>query len=181
MRTVIKYWLVVVLGLLPMLAQAANNFPPQQTFAGQALTLNGEGKRTKAVFDLYHAGLYLTAKNHDAEAILAADQPMAMRLEITSGMITSENMEEAVREGFKKVGAGADLQPKIDQLIKIFQEEIKKGDIYDFIYKPSSTAIVKNGKNAATIQGAEFKQAFFGIWLGKNPAQASLKKSLLGQ
>lgn len=181
MRTVSKSWLMLLLWLVPLLTQAANNFPPQQTFAGQTLVLNGQGVRTKAVFDLYHAGLYLPTKNNDADAILAAEDPMAIRLEITSGMITSENMEEAVREGFKKTGATADLQPKIEQLIKVFQTEaIKKGDIYDFVYKPSATTIIKNGKNATSIAGAEFKQAFFGIWLGKDPAQLSLKKALLG-
>lgn len=180
MRNLLKFWLAL-LCLLPVFSHAADNFPAQQSFAGQALTLNGKGIRTKAFFDLYTAGLYLQAKSTDAATILSADQPMAIRLEITSGMITSEKMEEAVREGFKKSTADPAIQPRIEQLITVFKAEIKEGDLYDFVYKPTNVVILKNGKQAATIAGNDFKQAFYGIWLGANPVQASLKKALLGQ
>lgn len=180
MRTVLKFWLAL-LCLLPAAGFAADNFPAQQTFAGQTLVLNGKGVRTKLLFNLYTAGLYLQAKSTDAAAILAAAKPMAMRLEITSGVITSAKMEEAVREGFKKSTADPNIQPRIEQLIAVFKETIKEGDIYDFIYQPTNLVIIKNGKPAANIAGADFKQAFFGIWLGENPVQASLKKALLGQ
>ncbi|MDD5393567.1 MAG: chalcone isomerase family protein [Thiothrix sp.] len=180
MRTLVKLWLAL-LCLLPAFSHAADNFTAQQTFAGQALSLNGKGVRTKAIFDLYTAGLYLQAKSSDAPAILAGNQAMAIRLEVTSSMITSERMEEAVREGFKKSTSDPAIQPRIEQLIAVFKEEIKQGDLYDFVYKPQSIAIIKNGKSSATIAGNDFKQAFFGIWLGEKPVQASLKKALLGQ
>ena len=180
MRTLFKFWLAL-LCLLPVLGHTADNFPAQQNFAGEALNLNGKGIRTKAIFSLYTAGLYLQAKSTDAAAILAADTPSAVRLEITSSMITSEKMEEAVREGFKKSTSDPAIQPRIEQLIGVFKEEIKEGDVYDFVYKPANVMILKNGKQSARIAGNDFKQAFFGIWLGENPVQASLKKALLGQ
>lgn len=169
--------------LLPLTSQAADNFSAKQTFAGQALTLNGKGVRTKLVFNLYTAGLYVTAANKDPNALLDAKQPLALRMEITSSMITSENMEEAVREGFQK-SAGANLaalQPKIESLIQVFKQPIKEGDVYDFVYKPQNTLIIKNGRNAATIAGADFKQALFGIWIGAKPVQSNLKSALLGE
>lgn len=168
--------------LLPLASQAADNFPAKQTFAGQALSLNGKGVRTKLVFNLYTAGLYVTAPSKDANALLDAKQALALRMEITSSMITSENMEEAVREGFQK-SAGANLtalQAKIESLIQVFKQPIKEGDVYDFVYKPQSTVIIKNGRNAATIAGVDFKQALFGIWIGAKPVQANLKSALLG-
>ncbi|WMP15858.1 chalcone isomerase family protein [Thiothrix lacustris] len=180
MRTLLKFWLASMC-LLPVIGQAADNFSAQQTLAGQALTLNGKGIRTKAFFNLYTAGLYVQAKSTDAAAILASDTPTAIRLEVTSSMITSEKMEEAVREGFKKSTADPAIQPRIEQLIGVFKEEIKEGDVYDFVYKPTNVVIIKNGKPSATIAGNDFKQALFGIWLGENPVQASLKKALLGQ
>ena len=174
--------MLFVLSFSVQTVSAADNFPAEQPFAGAKLSLNGKGIRSKLIFNLYTAGLYLVAPNKDANAILTINQPMAMRLEITSSMITSENMEEAVREGFQKsAGAGAAaLQPRIDQLIAVFKQPIKEGDIYDFVYRPQNLLIIKNGQNAATIAGADFKQAFYGIWLGTNPAQASLKAALLG-
>lgn len=180
MRTLLKFWLVTLF-LLPAFSHAADNFPAQQTFAGQSLTLNGKGVRTKLLFNLYTAGLYLQGKSTDASAILATEKPLAMRLEVTSAMITSEKMEEAVRAGFKQSSSDPNLQPRIEQLITVFKEPIKQGDIYDFAYRPGALAIIKNGNNATNIAGADFKQAFFGIWLGAKPVQASLKKALLGQ
>lgn len=180
MRTLLKFWLAL-LCLLPLVGDAADAFPTQQTFAGQALNLNGKGIRTKAFFNLYTAGLYVQEKSTDAAVILAANQPTAMRLEITSGMITSEKMEAAVREGFKQSSSDPALQPRIEQLITVFKEAIKEGDVYDFVYTPAKVVIIKNGKPSATIAGNDFKQALFGIWLGENPVQASLKKALLGQ
>lgn len=47
MRTVLKYGLAL-LCLLPILGYAADQFPAQQSFAGQALNLNGKGIRSKA-------------------------------------------------------------------------------------------------------------------------------------
>ncbi|MEZ5537335.1 MAG: chalcone isomerase family protein [Thiolinea sp.] len=173
---------LLLLMLLPGLA-AADKFPAQQAFAGQNLTLNGKGIRTKLFFNLYTAGLYLQQANKDANAIIMAEQPMALRLEITSAMITSETMSSAVQDGFK-LSAGNNLpalQGRIDQLIKIFSAKINEGDIYDFVYRPQQTLIIKNGQAAGTISGADFKQALYAIWLGRQPVQDSLKKQLLGQ
>lgn len=182
MRTLVKFWLAIMC-LLPLSGFAAGNgnFPAAQAFAGQSLTLNGMGSRSKWMLHLYNAGLYLKANSSDAATILAANEPQAIRLEITSSMITSEKMEEAVREGFQKSTSDPAIQPRIEQLITVFKEPIKEGDLYDFVYRPGSVAIIKNGKNATNISGNDFKQAFFGIWLGDNPVQASLKKALLGQ
>lgn len=168
--------------LLPFSASANPNFPAQQTFNGQNLTLNGMGVRTKAFFSLYTAGLYLNAPSTDATTILAGTQPMALRMQITSGMITSPKMEAAVRNGFKQAVADTTaLQERIEQLIAVFKEPIKQGDIYDFIYTPQNTVIVKNGQNAATIAGTDFAHALFAIWIGAKPAQATLKSALLGE
>lgn len=180
MQTLLKFWLAL-LCLLPLTGHSADAFPTQQTFAGQTLTLNGKGVRTKAFFNLYTAGLYLPAKNTDASAILSSKQPSAMRLEITSSMITSENMESAVREGFKHSSNDPALESRIEQLIAVFKETIKEGDIYDFIHTTGTLSVVKNGNAATTIAGDDFKRALFGIWLGDKPVQAGLKTALLGQ
>lgn len=180
MRIALTYWLAL-LCLLPVFGAAADQFPAQQTFAGQALNLNGKGIRAKAFFNLYNAGLYLQASNNDATAILADDQPSAVRLEITSSMITSTTMEDAVREGFKYSDPDPALQSRIEKFIAVFKNEIKEGDVYDFVYKPTNMSIIKNGKAAATIAGHDFKQALYGIWIGNRPVQASLKKALLGR
>ncbi len=151
---------------------------------GQGLVLNGAGVRTKFFMDMYVGGLYLKQKESNAEKILAADAPMALRLHIISGLITSEKMEAATREGFANAAGGAlaPLADRIERFIAVFREKINKEDIFEFAYAPGAgTKISKNGKLKATIPGADFKKALFGIWLCAKPAQESLKGQMLGR
>jgi hypothetical protein len=156
---------------------------PDSLEAGQVtLTLNGAGVRSKLI-KLYVGGLYLKEKSSDAAAIMAADEPMAIKLHIISSMITSKKMEDAVREGFLKSTGGKTepIKDQIERFISVFKDEIKENDIFDLIYSPGKgTDVYKNSEYRSTIEGLTFKQALFGIWLCDKPAQASLKKNMLG-
>ena len=147
------------------------------------LQLNGAGIRSKFVFDLYVAGLYLSEKNNDAAAIIQSSDPMAIRLHIISSKITSEKMIKATRKGFESsTGNNTDaITKEIDQFIAAFSQPIKEGDIFEFKNTSDQGVVVtKNGDEKATISSAEFKAALFGIWLSDRPAQAKLKKAMLG-
>ena len=80
-----KYLLAVLTVILGM------NLSAQQTIEGvtlpatlkveeKDLVLNGGGLREKYFLDLYVGGLYLVSKSTDADAIIAADAPMAIRI-----------------------------------------------------------------------------------------------------
>ncbi len=146
------------------------------------LILNGAGVRSKFFFDLYVGGLYLKQKSSDALHVIDSDEPMAIRLHITSSMISSKKMSDATIEGFENSTKG-NMEPiknKIDKFVNVFKEEIKDGDIYDFVYIPNDgVKIYKNKKLSTTIKSLEFKKALFGIWLCDKPAQESLKKKML--
>lgn len=158
---------------------------PDTLKAGDSnLTLNGAGIRTKFFLKLYVGGLYLQHKTTDASKVLSEDKPMAIRLHIISSMITSERMEDATREGFdnslgKKVSS---MSTEIEAFIDVFKAQINDGDVFNMIYIPGTgTEIYKNDKLSKTIKGLAFKNALFGIWLGKKPAQNSLKEEMLGE
>lgn len=157
---------------------------PEKIQAGDThLLFNGAGIRKKLWWDLYVGGLYLKSKNGNDKGIIHADAPMAIKMHITSTMITGERMEEAIREGFDKSTKGeiAPLTSRIDELITTFREEIKIGDIFDLVYIPGNgVKVYKNEKNAATIQGMDFKKALFGIWLSDDPVDKKLKENMLG-
>ncbi len=149
---------------------------------GQELMLNGAGIRSKFVFDLYVAGLYLIAKEHDAEKIIKSTEPMALRLHIISSKITSKRMIHATRKGFKKA-TGGNIEPiaaEIEQFLEAFSDEIIKGDVFEFIATNQGVVVSKNRVELQTISSAEFKQALFGIWLSEKPVKTKLKKKLLG-
>lgn len=147
------------------------------------LRLNGAGIRTKFFVKLYVGALYLTGTDQNAEKIIHADEPMAIRLHIVSEKITSERMKTAAFEGFKKATHGnlAPIQLQMDTYLKSFEAEIKINDIYDFIYIPGKGVdVLKNSKPSATIEGFAFKEALFGIWLCDDPADQKLKEGMLG-
>jgi len=110
---------------------------------------------------------------------------MAVKLQITSAMIDSDNMSEAINEGFEKSTKNnvAPLKDKIAQFVATFgKEEIVEGNIFDIIYVPGTgVESYKNGKLQSTITGMEFKKALFGIWLCGDPADEDLKKGMLGK
>ncbi len=149
------------------------------------LILNGAGIREKWFMDLYVGGLYLPTKQSDAEQIVAAKEPMAIRLHIISGMITSKKLTDATREGFENSTHGnpAPLETEINELLSAFKEPIENGDIFDFVYLPEEgISIFKNNHQTKLIPCDEkFKEALFGIWLSDQPAQTSLKQDMLGK
>lgn len=145
------------------------------------LVLNGQGVRDKFFMDLYECGLYLTQKSKDATQIIEEDKPMSLKLHIVSSLITSEKMENATRDGFKKSTNGntKSLNLEIEAFINVFSD-LKDNDKYNFFYLPNTgVKIYKNENLVSTIKGIEFKKALFGIWLGTEPAQESLKEDLL--
>ena len=149
---------------------------------GHTLVLQGSGVREKLFLDLYVAGLDTLQASHDAQKIIDADEPMAISLHIVSSLISSEKMQNATLEGFEKATNHntAPLQHAIDAFIAVFNEPITKGDYYELIYTPQKgLEIFKNKEFKRAIEGLEFKKALFGIWLGKEPAQESLKEDLL--
>ena len=148
------------------------------------LTLNGGGVRKKSFFKVYVLGLYLEQKSKDAVAILKSNEEYIVQLKITSSVVNSGNMSEAIQEGFEKSLKGnvAPLKPKIDAFIGTFSKEaIKEGDLFLLDYVPGTgLKAFKNGKLITTIEGEDFKKALLGIWLGSDPVDAALKTGLLG-
>ena len=160
-------------------------FPAKIKQDNTELTYNGGGIRKKLMFKVYVSGLYLPEKSKNAVEVLGADKTQAVRLVITSGMINSNNMSDAIQEGFDKSlkGNSKPLQNQITSFIATFKSEpIKEGDIFEMWYVPGvGVKSYKNGVYKSTTAGLDFKKALFGIWLSDTPVDEDLKKSMLGQ
>jgi len=156
---------------------------PQQIQAGEhRLVLNGWGARTKTFLQLYVAGLYLTQPSSTPAAIVSADEPMAIRIKITSRFVSQATLVASLAEGFHNSTGGnvAPIRRQIDQFRRCFKEDIAKGDIFDMVYVPKHGVFVnKNGSLKGVVAGAEFKRALFKIWLSDNPADKNLKQAML--
>lgn len=157
--------------------------PNSETFGKHQLVLNGAGVREKLWIDMYVGALYLPKKSTNAKAILKNGQPVAVKLYIVSSLISSKRMSDAVDDGFRKSTKGniAPFLKKIDKFKTFFSEKISKDDVFDITFQPAIGVVVyKNGKKLGEIQGKDFKNAVFGIWLSEHPANEDLKKAMLG-
>jgi hypothetical protein len=157
--------------------------PDQINYQGSTITKNGQGTRIIFFMKVYEGSLYLETKNSNAQEIISMDAPMAIRLDVTSEMVTAEAMKKALSEGLKKsTGNNTDLINKeIIQLSSSFDSAVSSGDHFEFIYLPDlGTHVLKNSELVELIKGIEFKKAFFGIFLSDDPIQKNLKKAMLG-
>ncbi len=151
---------------------------------GQSLVLNGAGTRVKMFMDMYVGALYLEKKSTNANEIMNSKEGAAIKLNIVSGLITSDKMISAINEGFENATGKktAPLKAKIDKFKGFFKEEIKKGDVFIIMNVPNEGIVVyKNGIKKGSIDGHDFKKAMFGIWLCDKPADKDLKDDMLGK
>lgn len=153
------------------------------TVDGKKLVLNGAGIREKWWIDLYVGSLYLPKKSSNGTEIINSTDVAAIKLDVVSGMISSEKMMGALDEGFVK-STGNKVQPiqdKINKFKTFFKDKFNKGDYFIIANEPGDGIVVyKNGVKKGSVDGQDFKKALFGIWLSNNPADADLKKAMLG-
>jgi len=155
--------------------------PDTLSAGGKTLKLNGGALRKKAVFKVYVGGLYLEAPSKDAGAILAADTAKAVRMHFVRS-VSKDQLVDSFKEGFEanaKVKAAAQ-KTNIDKLYGMLSD-VKEGDALTFSYVPGSgTAISKGDKVIGAIEGKDFADALFALWLGPKPPSDDLKKGMLG-
>jgi hypothetical protein len=184
-RWVLLWMAVVLISPAAVAMEVGGVVLPDTLVAGtQDLALNGAGLRTKFFVKVYAGGLYLKRKSADAAAIVAADEPMAIRMHFIHDGVSSQKLIAAWNDGFANAtgGATAPIQAEIDQFNGFFSEEAKAGDVYDIIYTPEQgVRVYAKGQLMGLIRGLPFKQAVFAIWLGEKPADKSLKAGMLGR
>lgn len=182
---VVTLFALSVLSPTPTQAQAeiaGVTLPATVDAGGQSLVLNGAALRKKAVFKVYVAGLYLPAKNPDANAILAADDPRELRMQFVRD-VGKDKMCEAWDESLKNntPDADAQLQGEFKELCG-WMQDLKKGDVMSFTYLPATgTTVAIAGQTKGSIAGKPFADALFKSWIGPKPGPGEgFKKDLLG-
>jgi hypothetical protein len=162
--------------------EVAVELPPTLTVHGQELVLNGSGVRTYLRIPMYAGGLYLTSPSSDADAIIAADEPMVVRMHIIYGRLTGKQMVRAIDRGFARA-TGGDTEPFVDELAMLLSslEIVTTGDVVDIYHQPGQgLGVLLNGEFKGEVDNLDFKRAVFAIWLGPDPVQAKLKRAMLG-
>lgn len=161
---------------------AGATMPDTLTVAGKTLKLNGMGLRKKAVFKVYVGGLYLEAPASNAAAILASDAPKALKMHFLRS-VDREKLVETFQEGFTANSPQKAPAQKaaIDKLLATVAD-VKEGSVTTYTYAPGTGTVVnRDGKDVATIEGKDFAEVLFSLWLGPKPPSEDLQKGLLGR
>jgi hypothetical protein len=165
---------------------AGVKFEPTVQVGGQTLQLNGAGVRTRAIFKVYVAGLYVPQKSTDANALLAQKGPRRVAIHMLRN-VDADTFASSLAEGLKANHSEqelAALKARSDALTATLKAigEAKKGDTIFFEFTPETgTRVVVNGQpRGDAIAGEDFFAAVLRIWLGNRPADADLKKGMLG-
>lgn len=192
MKNTLLSLFVLLFGIQSFTASAQTQFeqdgvvvPRTISFENKTLELNGYGTRSKMFMDVYVQALYLSRLSQDDKDILESDSEMAIRIQITSSLVSSRKLTRNMEIGFEK-SAGDNLnalRPRIEELKVLLSDEIVEKDVFNLIYNPVDTSVhvFKNDKLKGKIQGFDFKKALFGIWLSKKPVDDKLKNELLGK
>jgi len=175
--------ILLAIGFFATPTVSANETPLAIEYQDNLLVLNGQGTRVVFFMKVYNGSLYLETKSSDAKQIVNDNAPMAIRIDVTSEMVTADAMKKALSEGFEKSTNNntASISDEINQLSSAFNSDVNSGDFFEFIFIPEiGTHVLKNKGLIELIPGIEFKKAFFGIFLSDNPIQKNLKNSMLG-
>ncbi len=173
--------LVLVAGVASALDVAGVKVPDTMTVDGTALKLNGAGVRKKAIFKVYVAGLYVETPSKDASALLASSDAKRMHLWMLRD-VKGSSVSGAIADGFELNSKAAlpQLQPRLAKLATMIPD-LKEGDQLSLTWVPDKGTVVNvRGTDVGTIEGRDFADALFAVWLGPNPIQDDLKKALLG-
>lgn len=182
-----RFVIIIAAALLAGAAQAAEvggvKLDDKVSVGGTELVLNGAGIRTRAIFKVYVGSLYVPAKATTLAAVLEK-APRRVQLNILR-TLSADQLIDALLDGIKENSSPAEvaaIKAQMDQMVTTMKSfnEVKEKDIVTLDFVDGGTRIGLNGAAKGTIAGDAFNKALMRIWLGEQPVQADLKKSMLG-
>ena len=168
----------------PALAKekAGVNLPDTISAEGKSLKLNGIGLRKKAIFKVYVAGLYVENTSKDANTVIKSDQVKQVKMVMLRDLEKAK-IVDAVKDGFEKNNKAQ--MPALQERLNNFTAsipDVKKGDTLTLTYVPGKgTSVTSKTGQALSVQGKDFADALFSVWLGKEPVSEDLREEMLGQ
>lgn len=151
---------------------------------GTELLLNGAGLRTKFFVKVYVGALYAAQKASTPEALYDSPAPRRKVLRFLREM-DAASFSKALDEGLQNnltPEEFAALKPQAEQLGTIMGGigQVREGDVIAIDFTAAGVEIALNGQPRGKVASPAFGRALLKVWLGEHPADASLKKALLG-
>ena len=153
----------------------------------QDLVLNGAGIRSRAVFKVYVAALYVAEKKTAEADVFAGKGAKRMALhmlrDLTAEQLTealngglNDNLSEAEKEKFKT--QIADLTATMTDVGAAKEKQVVT---LDWVPGQGTKVALNGAAKGKTIAGEDFYNALLKIWIGGKPVNGDLKAALLGK
>ncbi|RIX43636.1 MAG: hypothetical protein D3M94_17050 [Rhodocyclales bacterium GT-UBC] len=155
-----------------------------QNVGGKELVLNGAGLRSKLFIKLYVGALYVSQKSAAPAALIDSAAPRRMSLRLLRD-IGADTLHGALDDGLANNHTPDELnalKPAADQFAALMKGfgKLKEGDTVAIDFSADGVSVSLNGESRGKVAGPAFARALLKVWLGDKPADASLKKALLG-
>lgn len=155
-----------------------------QNVGGKELVLNGAGLRSKLFIKLYVGALYVSQKSAAPAALIDSAAPRRMSLRLLRD-IGADTLHGALEDGLANNHTPDELnalKPAADQFAALMKGfgKLKEGDTVAIDFSADGVSVSLNGESRGKVAGPAFARALLKVWLGEKPADASLKKALLG-
>ncbi len=163
------------------------NLDDRVRVGGQELQLNGIALRTRFIFKVYVAGLYLPARATSANEAIYARGPKRIIL-VMMRDASAEQFVESIDSGMRANNSEAQIaavKTQVEELMAMIRAvgQSKTGARIVLDYAPAdggTTLFVDGVAQGKPMAGEAFFHVLLRIWLGEDPVQPDLKEALLG-
>jgi Chalcone isomerase-like len=157
--------------------------PPTEITTSSSYTWEkrGAGELKVFLFKVYDANLWVPkGLTKDANPL---KHPLALEMTYTRKVKSEDIVESSKDEIIRLAKAGSGIESKIldwTAQMRLAFPAVAGGDRLVGLHLPGKGAsFFHNGRPTATVNDAEFTQAFFGIWLDERTKRPELRSSLL--
>lgn len=147
------------------------------------LQLNGVGKRTKFIFDIYIGALYTEKPVVTRDEVLALTGPKRILMHFVYDEVGVDKLVDGWNDGFENNQSDEQLEVLAERIgrFNAMFSTVHDGDVVLLDYVPGRGTLVNiRGEEKGMIAGEDFNAALLDIWLGDEPADDDLKEALLG-
>ncbi|WP_224983836.1 chalcone isomerase family protein [Geomonas agri] len=155
---------------------------PQVAVNSETLQLNGSGIRKKFFFKVYVGSLYSAKRLTSGSEALRDTGDKLIRMNFVIAKVEKEKIIEAFQEGFRNNTPELADSAEVKKFLSLITDDFKRGDQVDLFLGGDGTVTGKlNGKHLGTLVSRPLATAILAIYVGEHPADASLKKGMLGK
>ncbi|MCB0324050.1 MAG: chalcone isomerase family protein [Bdellovibrionales bacterium] len=155
-------------------------FPNEMQIGDGSYPLRGAALFEWYLFDVYSAAFYAPEGVDTIEEALG-DVPKYLVLHY-HGDIKRQNIIDNSEHILKENPANdmAALRDRLDRMYTAYSD-VGEGDRFAMRYEPGKgTTLLFNGTPKAVLEGVDFQQAYFGIWLSRFSVGSKFTQRLLG-